>query len=71
MFPSLFSPFLSSSRVQFQSLVRELRFSMPHGTAEKKLSFCNVDEEIIDTLGWERFANVVEGIIRKTNLISY
>ena len=22
--------------VQFQSLVRELRFSMPHGTAEKK-----------------------------------
>lgn len=28
---------------------------------KKKLSFLNVDEEIIDTLGWERFANVVEG----------
>lgn len=57
---------------QFRSLVRELRFSMPHGAAEKKkLSFLNVDEEIIDTLGWERFANVVEGIIRKINLISY
>ena len=38
---------------------------------KKKLPFPNVDEEIIDTLGWERFANVVEGIIRKINLISY
>ena len=42
---------------------------MPHGTDEKKISFRNVNEEITDTLGWERFANVVEGIIRKINLI--
>jgi len=33
----LFAEFmLPMQGVQFQSLVRELRFSMPHGTAEKK-----------------------------------
>ena len=60
---------LSVQWAEFQSLVRELSSPCLMVQLKKKLSFRNVNEEIIDTLGWERFANVVEGIIRKINLI--
>ena len=60
---------LSMQGTQFRSLARELSSPCLMVQRKKKLSFRNVNEEIIYTLGWERFANVVEGIIRKINLI--